>query len=68
MTDAIDVLYEEIEKARGKGLVPKGGSARLRGKVLGARKKTLDRIYRSDPYSSKGIKVASPRLFPKRRK
>lgn len=63
--DAIEALDEAIEKA---GMVPKGGSARLRRRVMDARKKTYERIYRSDPYSSKGVRVASARIFPKIRK
>lgn len=68
MTEAVDELYTAIEKAQGKGMVPKGGSARLRAKVLGARRKTYDRLYRSNPNKLGDVKAVSARVFPKRRK
>lgn len=38
---------EPVEKA---GMVPKGGSARLRSKIVSGRRKAYDRLMRSDPY------------------
>lgn len=41
--DPVDVLYGEIEKAKGRGLVPKGGSLKLLDRLPagGARRKRL---------------------------
>lgn len=62
MADKLVETDEEVEKA---GMVPKGGSARFRRRVDNAHRKTMDRQNRARPYGD--FKIASPRIFPKRR-
>mgnify|MGYP001558862091 CR=1 FL=1 len=40
------------------GMVPRGGSKRMRGKVLATRKRAYERLYRSDPYKLGGKRGA----------